>query len=376
LKERIAIISFSEIVNDSRVKRQINSLKDNYEIICFGYGKNYIQEITFIRLKERNNLFLKIYYFLLLICRKYFLYTSTRFNYSKIIDYVKINNIKFFILNDSTTWPLINLLKTYENCIIDAHEYTPEELTNNYLWKIIYKDYKLWCSNFAKSGGAHFTVEENLCKKWDIFTSKKFQLLRNTCYFYKNNYQFKRINSNKFNYIHHGLATPSRKLEEMILATGLAGDNFRGTFYLTGNDYKYKKYLKELAINNYCNIKNPIQESELVEIGTYYDFALLSIYPTNINYKYCLPNKFFQFIQSRLPIISGPTPSISYLIDKYKIGIVAKSFLAKDIALAMKKLNTNNIKTFKLNCEIAAKELCWEKEQKILTDTIKEIIKN
>ena len=377
MKKKIGIISFSEIEKDSRVKRQLSALEDKYEIFFFGYGKSISKKINHFSLKEKNNYFYKVFYCLLLLCKRFKLYTSIRFNYTQIMRIIERNNIEVLILNDSTSWPILGFFKSPQYCVIDAHEYTPEELTDNILWEIFYKEYKLWCSKFVKYGGVHFCVEKNLCKKWTKFSGKEFIELRNSSnYFNIPKDKRKIFKSDSLKYIHHGLATPSRKIENMIFATKKAGKKYRGNFFLTGKNREYINYLKEIGHKNHCEIFDPINEDQLILKGTKYDFALISIFPNNTNYKYCLPNKFFQFIQSRLPIISGPTPSISFLIKKYNIGIVAESFSPKDLGEAMKKLNYKNINLFKTNCDFAAKELCWDIDKKILTDKIKRLIKD
>ena len=55
MKKTIAIISFSEIISDSRVKRQIEILKDNFKVITdsfdkendeFYYAKKYSEKLN------------------------------------------------------------------------------------------------------------------------------------------------------------------------------------------------------------------------------------------------------------------------------------------------------------------------------------------
>ena len=175
--------------------------------------------------------------------------------------------------------------------------------------------------------------------------------------------------------VHHGIANKSRKIEKMILAIKKSGPSYKGFFYLDIKDKSLDKKLKKISFNSNVNILKPIPEEKIISECSNYDLAIVSIYPTNINYKFCLPNKFFQFLQSKLPIISGPTPSISKIIKKYDIGIVAKSFEENDLANAILSITKKDILRMKRNCYIAAKELCWENESKKLLDAFTKIKK-
>ena len=78
--------------------------------------------------------------------------------------------------------------------------------------------------------------------------------------------------------------------------------------------------------------------------------------------KHCLPNKFFDFIQARLPVAIGPSPEMRGLIKKYDCGFVAKEFTVESMAKTLNNLSISEIDIIKKNSEGVAKEFCWEKE--------------
>ena len=175
MNDLIGIISFSEITKDSRVKREINTLKKNYKIICFGYGDNFCDDIQFIKLKEKNSFLELVILIILFISLRFKKFTYLKYSYGFLLSNFKKYNINYFLLNDYNTWPLIDYINS-NNCILDAHEYTPEEFNNNLFWKIFIKKYKEWCSNFASKSSVNFCVEQNLCDKWTNYTDSKFEL--------------------------------------------------------------------------------------------------------------------------------------------------------------------------------------------------------
>ena len=73
------------------------------------------------------------------------------------------------ILNDSNSWPLIKNLESHR-CIIDAHEYSLEELSDRIYWNLLIKPLKIFASKFIINANTRFSVEENICSKWEKVT--------------------------------------------------------------------------------------------------------------------------------------------------------------------------------------------------------------
>lgn len=371
MKEIIIIVSFSNINEDSRLKRQIKSLKIRYKLICFGYGEYLDQDIKFIKLNQFKSFKKSIWTMFNFLLSRYEKFTYLKFSYEQILKEIQKYNVRAFILNDCYSWPLMKYISP-NNCIVDAHEYTPEEFNENFFWNFFIKRYKLWCSDFVSKAKAHFCVEKNLCKKWSIYSQRDFKLLRNYSFYYHSTSQVKEINY-PLKIVHHGIANKSRRIENMIRSILYCGSNYEGYFYLKVRDSSIINTYKRIIQNNKVFLLDPIKEENLISVCSNYDLAILSIYPSNTNYKYCLPNKLFQFIQSRLPIISGPTPSIIEIINDYKIGIIADSFSPKDLAKAILSIEKKDILEMKSNCNLAAKNLCWENESKYLLKKLKEL---
>lgn len=155
--------------------------------------------------------------------------------------------------------------------------------------------------------------------------------------------------------VHTGAAIPSRGLEAMIQAVGTFDGIFSLDLFLTSTAPSYRARLDRIAQQtSNVSVKEPVPSHKLVETINQYDAMLIFVQPTNTNQRYCLPNKFFDSIQARVPIISGPTPDIAEIIRTFRIGWTAKGFAVEDIIEVLGEVNREILRSFAENLDTAA----------------------
>ncbi len=86
---------------------------------------------------------------------------------------------------------------------------------------------------------------------------------------------------------------------------------------------------------------------------------------TNINYRYSLPNKIFDYMMAGVPQLVSNLPELVRIIERYKTGVVVKSHDPAEIAGCIKSMlsDTASLEQWRNNSLEAARELCWEKEE-------------
>jgi hypothetical protein len=165
---------------------------------------------------------------------------------------------------------------------------------------------------------------------------------------------------NQIKLVHHGVAIPARKIEEMIKVMNYLDDRFTLDLFLTIIP-EVKSYAKKLALNNSSNPKitfqKPVPYTEICRTLNQYDVGLYILPPTNFNNLYSLPNKFFDFIQARLCLAVSPNPEMVKLVRKYDLGVVSADFTAETMAGLLKNLTAEKIAFHKQQSHIHAKTL-------------------
>jgi hypothetical protein len=171
--------------------------------------------------------------------------------------------------------------------------------------------------------------------------------------------------------LHHGGAQRGRGLDEMVRLAALLDDRFRVDFVLVEGDSGYRDALISRARgNSKVRFPPPVPMRELVRMVNCYDIGLFLIPPTNLNRRYVLPNKFFEFIQGRLAVAIGPSPEMARLVRQYGCGVVAADFTPEALAEELNGLDTAQIAAFKQASHLAAGELSAERAAETILDLV------
>jgi glycosyltransferase involved in cell wall biosynthesis len=109
---------------------------------------------------------------------------------------------------------------------------------------------------------------------------------------------------------------------------------------------------------------------KLCEYTTKADIGITLDKDTNVNYRYSLPNKLFDYIHAGVPVLASPLIEIKKVVEKYNVGCFIENHEPRHIAEKMKQMleDQNAREKWKTNLQYAASELNWENEKKTLIE--------
>lgn len=134
--------------------------------------------------------------------------------------------------------------------------------------------------------------------------------------------------------------------------------------------------IKIMRLEKYVFVHDPVKPNEVISFIHDADVAMVIYYSRSVNYKYCLPNGFFQSISAGLPLIYPNLPEMKKVIRKKEVGIMINPRNKKHIKNALNQMLDDKIRArYKKNVMEMKKTLTWEREEKILLDVLKNKLK-
>jgi len=374
--KKVLIISFTNLQNDPRVKRQIIYLNRYYSITTVGLNPVKDLSVEFYKIKPLKRSRLKR----IIRSIKYKLHRFDElywglYDFLPIIEILKRKDFNLIIANDVETLPLVFNIFKNTKVILDTHEYAPRHFADQFTWRFFFQRYNEYlCRKYLKKCNKIITVSDGVANEYRKNYGVKLEVITNAV-----NYTELKpsdVDERNIKIVTHGLANKNRRLEHMIKVMDYADDRFHFDLMLVPVDNKYYKYLEKISSKRRnVSLIPPVKIQEIISFTNKYDLSFLIFKPFTINFKYGLGNKTFESLQARLGIITGESPEPqANIVNKYGCGLVTKSFEPKEIASELNKLTANDIKEFKNRADIAARELTAERNMKKLGNIVRDLI--
>jgi glycosyltransferase involved in cell wall biosynthesis len=163
--------------------------------------------------------------------------------------------------------------------------------------------------------------------------------------------------------IYQGSLNIGRGLELMIDAMRHIQD-VRFVVVGTGDiEDELRQRVVQNKLNDRVEFRGRMLPEDLVALTMQADLGISLEEDLGLNYRYSLPNKLFDYIQSRVPVLCSALPEMSRIVDSYGVGIASRERDPEKLAgriRYMLKERSGGAWMDALN--IAAQDLCWENE--------------
>ncbi|MBM2821046.1 MAG: hypothetical protein HW405_806 [Candidatus Berkelbacteria bacterium] len=358
--KKILMITTSEIFHDTRILNEAKTLSRSYEV--------------------------KI------LARKYPLQKSIKTTFK--IKLIKSFKTKYFPINIILS--LLSLMKATfkENVdIFHAHDLDgllcafPAALIRRKI--LIYDSHELWSNTypFVNLGGIQWlfgplekilllkvksgiTVNDSIAKylshryNKDFFGLYNFSLSKTS----KNNIHLKRLFPHKKVILHLGSADEGRGLEEMVGAVKFLSDKYILIFLGGGKTENIiKQKVKEYHLEKKIFFLPAVSPDKIISTIKEADLGLALTQKVSKSYYYSLPNKIFQYISARLPILGSNFPEFEKIIVTRKIGKVVDPSNSREIAQQIRSIIRRQ-KYYNQNYQKITNNYTWARESQKLIE--------
>jgi hypothetical protein len=290
------------------------------------------------------------------LCRFYRLSSYLKGTLSNQYDIILVENIDLL--------PIAIMIKKHANVIVDLREYYPTEFNYKIKFNLLFSRWKKFiCSAYLPKCSSCLTVSPSLVEKYKNEFGVEAVLIRSAPPYRKLSALYP--DPAKIRIVHHGVANPDRKIENMIVLAGRLDFRFSLDLYLMKSSEKYFNYLKNKA-DGILNVRilDPVPFDEIVPTLNEYDIGLICYEENGENITGCLPNKFFEYIQARLMIVSTPLPSIKSIVDNYALGVCSAECSCESIADMLNVMDLKEIMKYKEASNHYAYELSFDSEKR------------
>lgn len=368
--KRIIVSVINDLVTDSRVKKtcdELNHLGANVLLV----GRKLKHSHAIIgwnyKTKRLNLIFTKgvLFYFFFNV-RLFFvlLFNKSDLLFSNDLDTLLPN----YLVSKIKGVPLI----------YDSHELFCEvpELQHSKIKKGIWQALEGWIVPKLKYC---ITVNNSIAKWFEEKYHTSFQVIRNI----PNSIIVEQPKSREALHIHENKKmivlqgagiNIQRGAEELVLAMQYLNDK---VLYIIGAGdvwQELERLVEEHKLQEKVILISKLPKQELMNYTMYAHLGISIDKNTNLNYKYSLPNKLFDYIHAEIPILASRLPEIETIIKEYNIGCFIENHEPKHIAQCIEAaLSGNDYNTWKQNMNVAKKALTWNEERKVLIKLVQSI---
>ncbi|MCK5067216.1 MAG: glycosyltransferase [Bacteroidales bacterium] len=173
--------------------------------------------------------------------------------------------------------------------------------------------------------------------------------------------------------IYQGALNVGRGLELMIDAMQYVED---ARFVIAGTgdiDNELKRRVEQRGVDDRVEFRGRLLPGELTPLTMLADLGISLEEDRGLNYRYALPNKLFDYIQCRVPVLCSSLPEMARIVESYGVGISTGERDPEKLAGIIRyMLKERSAGSWKEALDRAAEELCWEKESIAYLDLLKE----
>jgi len=173
------------------------------------------------------------------------------------------------------------------------------------------------------------------------------------------------ISASSLLFIYQGGHTPGRGIATTLKA--FASPEVEHHVVFMGDGILTDQVRSAASLHANIHWLEPVPPEDVLSMTAGADIGLSLIEDISLSYRFCLPNKLFEYWLAGIPVIASNLPDQADIVRQYNAGWVVAPALPEFIA-TLRGINRNDIESVHLGLEQVGRELSWEHEaEQLLT---------
>lgn len=361
----LLILSFSPIVADARVLKQVELFSDRYDVTTCGFGPAPDGVVDHVEVPD--GLSATDVDGRLITARWY----SRAFWSTSAVAWARRalrgRTFDVVLADDVEAVPVALGLSPRCGVHADLHEYAPAQHDENPAWKRRIAPYKSWlCRRYVTRAASVTTVAEGIAAEYRRVFGIEAGVVTNAAPFHDlQPGPVPTPEEGPLRLVHSGVAQRKRRLDLLVDAVHATPSDVTLDLFLVPNDPAHLDELHERVAadpRGRVRIHEPVPYADLITTLNGYDVGL-AVFPfVNFNIRWSLPNKLFDYVQARLGIVVGPSPEMAGRVERWGVGVVSPDFSVESLAAVLTALDRDTVRDLKAAAHARARELSAEIE--------------
>ncbi len=165
-------------------------------------------------------------------------------------------------------------------------------------------------------------------------------------------------------FLYQGVLGEGRGLRILVEAFAALGD--KAALVVMGYGALTDWFSAQAACHPNLHFHPAVPPDQLLGYTNAADYGLSLIEATSLSYEYCMPNKLFEYVMTRKPVLVSPTREQRTFVERYGVGEVADDLSANAVRAAVLRLLARAPGSFDFQLNMARQEFCWERQEKKL----------
>ena len=372
---KVANLVFNPFVNDSRVwKESYSLLKNGYIIEVLAHNSKGLLER-----ETKNGIIINRF--------GYLDREKTTSNFGKILAYIVFffkcvrysKNFDILHCNDLNTLPIaffVNFFyKKKYKVVYDAHEYETAIQGLRGIKKITVKWTERNLINYvdkvivvSDSIANEYVKLYNIIKPSVILNAPQFIDIIEPRDIFREELNIK-IDQNIF--LYQGLLSDGRGLD-ILLETFKSFQSDLCIIIFMGHGDMKEKIRYEASKSNNIYFYDSVPPDVLLNYTSSADYGISLIEDSCLSYRYCLPNKLFEYLMAFIPVIVSDLPEMKKVVEVNNVGVVSK-INTESLSAKIKSILEIDKSLIRDNIIRIRKIYNWEEQEKVLLKLYKDL---